>query len=234
MGTGEILSTGSVTNLAGLIEKCNFPQDAFLLAEQLPSNIIKQEQRQDLLLFVRLGTLENLEKTQDYTSGRIFSEAFELRWEKESRGDYQVVYFGPDREISGLTRRYELRKEKESNEHYQVIYFGPEHEISGLDGDEQEPKNIERYKVDTKQYYLFGEHLEATQLQDMKIGPADEGNSYYATVRIPRLLSYPISSGARRVQLVVREYLDETTGRVRLFRFRDLVDAVEKRGEAKA
>ena len=46
METDEILSTGSVTNLAELIKACAFPKKAFFLAEQLPSHIIKHEQRQ--------------------------------------------------------------------------------------------------------------------------------------------------------------------------------------------
>jgi len=203
MGTGEILSTGSVTNLVGLIEKCNFPQDAFLLAEQLPPHIIEHEQRQGLLRFARLGDVE-MEAIQDFTSGRIFSEICELRWGKESGGDYQVVYFGPDLEIEGLSRN------------------------------EEESKNVGRYVQEERRYYLFGERLEARQLASMEVEAVQEGNDYYATVRIPRLLSYPFSSGARRVQLVVREYLDETTGRARLFRFQKLEDASEKGGEAKA
>jgi hypothetical protein len=230
METAEIICTGPVTNLAELIEVCDFPEEALFLAEQLPSNIVKQEQRQDLLRFAYLGDVKN---AQDYTSGRIFSEAFELRWEKENGGDYQVVYFGTDREIVGLTRLYELHREKESEEKYQVVYLRPEGKISELDWGEQEQKNIRHYKADTKRYYLFGEHLEASQLQNMKIEPASKGNSYYATVRIPRLLLYPRQSGARRLQLLVREYLDEATSRVRLFRFQDLVDANEK-GEARA
>ena len=123
METGEILSTGSIKNLAGLIKACDFPEEALFLAEQLPSHIVYQDQRQDLLRFAHLGDVKN---AQDYTSGRIFSQTFELRWEKESAGNYQVVYFGTDREISELTRTYELHREKESKEKFQVIYFGPE------------------------------------------------------------------------------------------------------------
>lgn len=228
METSEILTTGSIKNLAELIKGCNFPKEAFFLAEQFPLHIIKQEQRQDLLLFAKLGELEDIEKAQNYTSGRIFSEAFELRWEIGSSGNYQVVYFGPELEISGLTKRYELRLKKDSEEKYQVVYFGPERKIPGLDKGEQEQKNIEHYRADSKRYYLFGEHLEVSQLQDMKIEPASKGKSFYATVRIPRLLLYPIQSGARQVQLQVREYLDESTGRVRLFRFQKLLGAEGK------
>jgi hypothetical protein len=224
METDEILSAGNIENLAGLIETCNFPEDALFLAEQLPAQIIRQEQKQDLLLFTRFGNLRNPEKAQDYTGGRIFSDTFELRWEKESDTQYHVAYFGPEREISGLTRLYELHEEKEGNRYYQVIYVGPERKTPRADRDKQESQVIERYQANTKRYYLFGEHLEAAQLQDMKIRPANEGHSYYATVRIPRLLLYPRQSGAPRLQLCVREYRDVATGRMRLIRFQKLED----------
>jgi len=206
METGEILSTGSVTHLAGLIEACNFPNDALFLAEQLPQYVIEHEQRQGLLLFARLADIGDLKNAESYTSGRIFSETCELRWEKESNGDYQVVYFGPERELAGLSKNV------------------------------QESQNIGSYKQEYRDYYLFGERLDlkSRQFATMKVNPAPERYDYYATTRIPRLLLYPIDSGARQVQLRVLEYVDENTGRVRLFRFQKLVDEDEKRGEAKA
>ena len=206
METGEILSAGSVTHLAGLIEACAFPQSAFFLAEQLPSHIIEHEQRQGLLLFARLENIGDLKNAEGYSSGRIFSETCELRWEKESSGKYQVVYFGPARALSGLNKN------------------------------EQESQNIGSYKTETRDYYLFGDRLDlkSPQFAAMRVNPAPEGYDYYATARIPRLLLYPIDSGTRRVQLRVLEYIDESTGRVRLFRFQDLVDEDAKRGEAKA
>lgn len=202
METGEILSAGSVKKLATLIETCDFPKDAFFLAEHLPSYIIRQEQRQDLLRFSYLGDVKNAE---DYTFGRIFKGDFELRWEKQNDGDYHVIYFGPDREIAGLSRYKE------------------------------ESENIKRYRRQTKYYYLFGEYLDlqAAPFDTMNVVPAPEGYSYYATARLPRLLIYPTDSGARRVQLCVLEYVDEMTGRVRLFRFQDLVVPVKSEEQQK-
>ncbi len=50
--------------------------------------------------------------------------------------------------------------------------------------------------------------------------PPEPDKDYYAEVRIPRLLRYPeLTEKPRRVQLAVREYTDEKTGRVQLFRF---------------
>ena len=203
METSEILSAGSVTNLAGLIEKCNFPKHALFLAEHQPSQIIRQEQRQGLLLFSRFGDLDNPERAQDFTNGRIFSDTFELRWEKESDAQYHVIYFGPKREISGLSRN------------------------------KGESENIKHYQRQTKYYYLFGERLnfQAAPFNTMNVDLAPEGYSYYATARIPRLLLYPTDLGARRVQLRVLEYVDEMIDCVRLFRFQDLV--VPLKGEEK-
>ena len=196
METSEILSTGSVTHLARLIEACDFPNNALFLAEQLPQHVIEYEQRQGLLLFARLEDIGDTKNAEDYTSGRIFSETCELRWEKESNGDYQVVYFGPDRKIPGLNKHKE------------------------------ESQNIGSYKQESREYYLFGERLDlkSAQFATMKVDPAPERYDYYATARIPRLLLYPIASGARQVQLRILEYVDESTGRVRLFRFQKLVD----------
>ena len=182
METGEIICSGVVTNLAELFDGCDFPEEALFLAEQLPSHIVKQEQRQDLLRFAYLRDVKN---AQDYTSGRIFSEKFELRWEKENGDKYQVVYFGTEREISGLTKN------------------------------EEESENIKHYKLEPKRYYLFGDRLDlqTPPFATMNVKPSPDGYDYYATARIPRLLLYPTDSGARRVRLRVLEYVNQATSR---------------------
>jgi hypothetical protein len=47
-----------------------------------------------------------------------------------------------------------------------------------------------------------------------------ENQSSYAEVRIPRLLRYPVK--AQRLQLTVSEYVEKSTGRVKLLRFEGL------------
>ncbi len=104
------------------------------------------------------------------------------------------------------------------------VYRGAQRDIPELTPDEDTLKELEPQAP--RQYYLFGQLLDADEREQMGIKAA-EGEEYYAEVRIPRLLRYPdpepsASKKAQRVQLTVREYADNRTGRVKLFRFQDL------------
>lgn len=184
MATDEIFSTGAVRNIGAFIAACAFPPEAFVLVERLPRQVITDPaERQDLLRFARLRDGLDL---SIYTSGRVFAQNFELRWEQESPGT-RIVYVGQAREFPELPPGKRL--------------------------DEWQPG----IQICERNYYLFGEYLDKNTLQQRNL---PEEQEYYAEVRIPRLLPYPVR--ARRVQLVVREYVDTTTGRVQLFRFLDL------------
>lgn len=88
--TKEWLCTGETGDIVAFIAKCNFPDDAYFLGEQQPAQVVKPEERQDLLLFVDFQpTLPFAE----YTSGRIFHREFELRWQPDN-GRIRVVYLG--------------------------------------------------------------------------------------------------------------------------------------------
>jgi hypothetical protein len=183
--TKDTLYSGPVDNIVMLIADCNFLQDAYVLVEELPQRVIEKKERQSLLRFARISGGVDLAQ---YTSGRVFDQHAELRWEKDSDGKYHVVYLGTERELR------ELKK------------------------DEEELKKLKKHEK-PKYYYLFGEYLDAQKLENMGI-ESEEG--YYAEVRIPRLLRYPAPTGARRVQLVVCEYLDKDTNDLKLFRFQGL------------
>jgi len=186
--TQEILCSGTTRDIVGLVEQCNFPAEAFLLVERLPQQVVNDKrERENLLRFARVGDGIDF---APYTSGRIFNQHFELRWEKEAETT-RVVYLGEEREIPELT------KDKDT-----LQYLKP--------------------ASNPKYYHLFGERLDKATLEDMGIEP-EEG--YYAEVRIPRLLHYPVLEQPQRVQLVVREYMDKETGRVQLFRFQGLKPA---------
>ena len=185
MTSEESLYTGSVTNIARLIEACNFPPEAFVLVERAPRLVIDNPQkRRDLL---RLGCLSDGVDTGSYTSGRVFNPDFELRWEQDAvkEGEISVVYIGAVLNVPGLTKSGEhtllpVREEKRENEH-------------------TEP-----------QYYLFGERLDEDKLSKMALKP-EHGSVYYAETRIPRLLLYPEirkkdGKLPDRLQVVVREY----------------------------
>ncbi len=117
-------------------------------------------------------------------------------------------------------RDRELRWEKEGD-HYRVVYLGAgDIYAAGLTRDDIIQKLKKRDHP--KSYYLFGELLELDDNKRQLMGIEDQ-NTYYAEVRIPRLLRYPQLEGSpRRLQLVVCEYIEEKTEQVQLFRFQDL------------
>lgn len=193
----EALYTGTTTDLAALIAACAFPPTAFFLAEQLPQRVITdQQERQDLLRFARVSELGSDLNPALYTSGRIFCQEFELRWDQQQEpGKIYLVYSGSED-------------------------IWPER-ISGYAAWK---KRLSFTKRAQREYYLFGEALARERLTRM--GLEESATAwYYAEVRIPRLLRYPRLPdhlSKRRVQLAVYEYLDEKTEAVDWFRFQDL------------
>lgn len=124
--TEEILCTGPVRDVAALIRAGDFPQDAYFLAERLPQQVIVDpQQRQDLLRFARLRDISDDNDIARYTSGRVFDQDFELRWEKDADGSYKVVYLGNERSIPGLKKdEEELKKLDRSKEPKHYYLFG--------------------------------------------------------------------------------------------------------------
>src|SRR5260221_13270951 len=99
--TQEILCSGTTRDIVGLVEQCNFPEEAFLLVERLPQQVVNDKrERENLLRFARMGDGIDF---ASYTSGRIFNQHFELRWEKEEETT-RVVYLGEEREIPEFTK----------------------------------------------------------------------------------------------------------------------------------
>ncbi len=182
----EILCSGPVTDIAALIKACAFPDDSYVLVERFPLHVIPGGERQQLLQFGRLsGGID----PANSTSGRVFTQSFELRWQEEG-GEYHAVYLGEERQIPLLKK------------------------------DEETLAWLEKRRK-AKTYYLFGEYLDGGKLEHMRL-KEEPGSSFYAEVRIPRLLSYPISGQARRVRLSVCEYVERATGAVQLVRFQGL------------
>ena len=110
----EMVSTGLLTpdELTALIATCTaFFEGAIFLIEQLPSHVVTQAQRKDLL---RCEPFDASVRFADYTSGRIFRQDFELRWEKEGNA-FRVVYVGPERNMSPLKAERNLALEKKGS-----------------------------------------------------------------------------------------------------------------------
>ena len=193
----EILYTGSVQDIAALVAAFNFPSHAYVLVESIPRHVVKE--RQNLLRLVRLNTIPELAELTNFTSGRVFYEDFELRWERVS-GKTQVVFLGT-----------------------KAVYQDKLIAFPELKQDEVALQNLASHP---RHYYLFGQLLDMDDRQRMGI-PSVKGEEYYAEVRIPRLLRYPdlkpgSSQKAQHVQLAVQEYADKSTGQVKLFRFSGL------------
>lgn len=89
----EVLYAGQmiVGDFPRLVADCGFPSTAFVLIERLPEQVITSaKERHDLLRFTYFDPGIPF---ADYTSGRIFDEQAELRWEKQGTS-MQVVYLG--------------------------------------------------------------------------------------------------------------------------------------------
>lgn len=191
----EILYAGPVDikKIRPLIADCDFASDALFLAEQLPVRAsISPKERRDLLRFTYFN--RDLPFAA-YSSGRVFQQDAELRWQRQN-AQMWVVYLGPQEHAPvlleyGLQEKDELEKLKKTGLEERDAY-----------------------------YYLFGERLRPDDLE--KIGPQAKPGDF-AEVRIPHLLRYPVPhDGKRYVRLGVREYADAATGQVRLFRFQSV------------
>lgn len=120
MATGEVLYTGEVSDIAGFIQACAFPLEAFVLVERLPQHmIVGRQERQDLLRFARLSEINEIGL---YTSGRVFSPDFELRWEQEMHKT-RVVYMGQAREFPGRELTEQCREQLRGWEGRQKSYY---------------------------------------------------------------------------------------------------------------
>lgn len=104
------------------------------MAEQLPTHLINKEERLDLLQFIYFKSDLSCAK---YTTGRIFQEDRELRWEKQGE-KLRVVYVG------AAENEAELRDDR----------LHPNTVLSTL-------------KKKTTYYYLFGERLRKDDLDKM-------------------------------------------------------------------
>jgi len=117
----EILATGLVSDIAALINACNFPQQAFILTENFPSyRVNDQREKQNLLRFARLE--DGLDEMSNTTSGRVFHKKFELRWEKRDH-EYWVIYLGAKRDLPALKVDEDILKKLQKHEESKHYYL---------------------------------------------------------------------------------------------------------------
>ena len=109
----EVLYAGPVVinDFLQFITDCEFVSSAFVLCEQLPKHVITgRKEQQNLLLFTHFDPAICF---KDYTSGRIFDEYAELRWEQQEN-TMQVVYLGSKDRVQTLLN-YKLQPSKALN-----------------------------------------------------------------------------------------------------------------------
>jgi hypothetical protein len=197
--TEEILYHGPVGNITALVAAFNFPEEAYVLLENMPQHMVATEDRKNLLHFARLNKIDNPDELANFTSGRVFDDDFELRWDR----------------VSGKTLGVFLGK-KEVYERAQKVTSEWKSCVDTLKALAPQPP---------RDYYLFGQMLADDDRKHMGL-PVLVKEEYYAETRIPRLLHYPVKPDnpkkKQRVQLVVKEYTDKSTGQVMLFRFSGL------------
>jgi CRISPR-associated protein (TIGR03984 family) len=176
---GEVLYAGqvSVNDFPQLVADCGFLPGAFVLVERLPEQVItKATERQDLLCFTHLDQSISL---ANYTSGRIFDEHAELRWEKQGN-TMPVVYLGTKNRAQVLLN-YKLQEEN--------------NELGKLKSTRE------------KKYFLFGERISSQDLK--KIGTAARDGDFAEVRIPRLLRYPVPQDEQRYVRLIVREYLDE-------------------------
>ncbi len=133
----EIVYTGLVTaeEMGQVVAHCHFSQEARFLAEQLPTHIVNNRQeRLDLLQFIYFNSDLSC---AEYTSGRIFQEDREMRWEKQGE-KIRVVYLG-----------------------------SAKHEAELHDDPLRPNDMLSALTKKTTYYYLFGERLRKDELDKM-------------------------------------------------------------------
>ncbi|HWS84697.1 MAG TPA: CRISPR-associated protein Csx19 [Ktedonobacteraceae bacterium] len=188
----EILYTGLVAaeKVQKIVAYCNFTLDALFLAEQIPTHFITNPQeRLDLLRFTYFKSSPSC---IEYTSGRIFQEDRELRWEKQE-DKWRVVYLG-EAENGTELQEYKLKE----NQKFASLTKGTE----------------------PKYYYLFGERLRPDDLK--KLGKVAQPGDFAVVRIPRILRYPVCQDNHRYVRLAVCEYLEAVTGRVALFRFQRL------------
>lgn len=96
----EIVRAGSIDDISELIDKCDFLSETLILLEKFPQTVVQRPDWINMLYFERFPLVTDIDLAS-YTSGRIFREDFELRWEGVG-GKADVVYQGEERDVPML------------------------------------------------------------------------------------------------------------------------------------
>lgn len=103
----ELLLAGKVNDITPLLKRFRIPSDTLMLLESQPQHITEAQTRQELLLFARFEPDTDFTR---YTSGRVFHQHGELRWEKQQKST-QIVYTGVEQHKPEIDIRQTIQLE---------------------------------------------------------------------------------------------------------------------------
>jgi hypothetical protein len=127
--TGELLLAGFVKHedFAALVNTCGTARGvkALVLVERQPDHVIAPEARAERLALLHFADFDPDFNFMPYTSGRVFHEHGELRWEKQ-RARIHIVYTGKReyRPQAELERPKELSLEQAEKCERRYLLFG--------------------------------------------------------------------------------------------------------------
>jgi hypothetical protein len=100
----DIIQWARLDDLSATVSALAWPSPSFMYLERVPDRWLSQEERERGL---RLEMLDLEAAFNAWERGRVFCEAFELRWEKLD-GAFQTVYVGPAADLPGFAPADEL------------------------------------------------------------------------------------------------------------------------------
>ena len=167
----------AIDTLQGIVDACDFGRQARLLAERLPMSDMAQQTRQNSLIFSYFVASSSC---STYTSGRVFQDDRELRWERQGN-TMHVVYVGPA-EYEVALQAYGLKKSP-------VL-------------------DTLTKRAEPTYYYLFGERLRPEDVA--KLGRVAQAGDFAVVRIPRMLRYPVEANGERYARLVVCEYEDAT------------------------
>lgn len=191
----EVLYTGQFSGpvLTHLITACAFQKEAYFLGEQLPTHMVRDDERQNLLCFTLYSSKIPFD---NYTTGRVFQKDRELRWEREGN-QFLVVYLGSEQNAKVL-QNYACKEQTKLAE------------------------RINRSELVQKKYFLFGKFLDKLRRETEDSKPYAEARIarilYYPLTQKATDKTQP----ATRVGINVAEYIDSESGQIFAYRFQSL------------
>lgn len=137
----DVIQWARVDDLAPVVAALNVPDRCYVYLERVPERWLTEEERRDGLRLERFAPDEDF---NIWERGRIFSELFELRWEKLD-GAFQAVYVGAPAELDGFAPADELDLvEKRTGERSYLLWGNrvPDDELETVGAERREGQQV--------------------------------------------------------------------------------------------